>query len=59
MTVFSETVLKLIIKNKDTAALVEKEIDDLENFPLTECQQAMVNFLRANIDKFIDEESIF
>jgi len=29
---------------------IEKAINDLENFPLTEDQQSLVNYLRSNID---------
>jgi predicted DNA-binding protein len=29
---------------------IEQAIEDLENFPLTENQQRLVNYLRANID---------
>ena len=34
--------------------LVRKEIEDLENFPLTELQQTLINYLYANIDDIID-----
>lgn len=31
-----------------------KAIDDIENYPLTEDQQYLMNYLRANIDDVID-----
>jgi len=33
-----------------TPEQIEKAIEDLENFPLTEDQQSLVNYLRSNID---------
>lgn len=33
---------------------IEKAINDLENFPLSEDQQSLVNYLRANLDDIID-----
>ena len=38
--------------------LVRKEIKDLENFPLTECQQAIINFCYRHINDIIEEECI-
>jgi len=29
---------------------IEQAIEDLEGYPLTEAQQAIINYLRANID---------
>ena len=36
--------------NEITKEKIDKEIDNMENFPLTELQQSLVNYLRANID---------
>ena len=37
---------------------VLKEIEDLENFPLTECQQDIINFARKHVEDIIREEGI-
>ena len=34
--------------------LIKKEISDLENYPLTETQQLLMNYLRANIDHIVE-----
>ena len=38
--------------------LVKDEIEDLNNFPLTELQQKLVNYLLEKVDNIIDELNI-
>ena len=40
---------------------INEELSNLENFPLTEMQQFMVNYLRSNVEEIVDiieEDSI-
>ena len=51
-------MIKTNLTKIDIEKEVLKEIKDLENYPLTECQQDVINFAKKHINDIIEEEGI-
>lgn len=51
-------MVKVWLEAIDIEEEVLKEIEDLEEFPLTECQQDIINFCKKHVKDIIEEEGI-
>ena len=51
-------MIKTKLNKIDIEKEVLKEIEDLENYPLTECQQDIINFDKKHINDIIEETGI-